>query len=82
MFSKNKTCFCLRLKEKLVSCAKTEKKITCREETSDSVFLRDFNLGLVIKVLVGATVSDFGLPWDLLAEIDFFFISSYFLSNF
>ena len=21
--------------------------------------------------LVGATVSDFGLPWDLLAEIDF-----------
>ena len=23
------------------------------------------------KILVGATVSDFGLPWDLLAEIDF-----------
>ena len=23
------------------------------------------------KSLVGATVSDFGLPWDLLAEIDF-----------
>ena len=23
------------------------------------------------NVIVGATVSDFGLPWDLLAEIDF-----------
>ena len=23
------------------------------------------------EVIVGATVSDFGLPWDLLAEIDF-----------
>ena len=23
------------------------------------------------NIIVGATVSDFGLPWDLLAEIDF-----------
>ena len=24
-----------------------------------------------VFLIVGATVSDFGLPWDLLAEIDF-----------
>ena len=30
--------------------------------------------------IVGATVSDFGLPWDLLAKIDFL-VSSYFLTH-
>ena len=29
------------------------------------------NLNIILPLIVGATVSDFGLPWDLLAEIDF-----------
>ena len=28
-------------------------------------------LHFIKSQIVGATVSDFGLPWDLLAEIDF-----------
>ena len=28
-------------------------------------------LVVIIIIIVGDTVSDFGLPWDLLAEIDF-----------
>ena len=28
-------------------------------------------MGSIPQLLVGDTVSDFGLPWDLVAEIDF-----------
>ena len=35
-------------------------------------------LHTMISNIVGATVSDFGLPWDLLAEIDFFGLKLFF----
>ena len=33
--------------------------------------LNNFYVNIASHIVVGATVSDFGLPWDLLAEIDF-----------
>ena len=42
-------------------------------------FCQSNNLNATIAfLLVGATVSDFGLPWDLLAEIDFFGLKLFF----
>ena len=33
--------------------------------------LGNISKNVAVPILVGDTVSDFGLPWDLVAEIDF-----------
>ena len=56
---------------KIQQAVEQSSKVFADHDAEDLAMLQVGTCDLTVYSIVGATVSDFGLPWDLLAEIDF-----------